>query len=247
MMKTWLKISVLLNLLLLACLAFLTSRSRTITVASEPITRSSTTPETASAPTLLVQPKPFRWNQLESTNYLTYIQNLRGIGCPEQTIRDIITADVGSLYELRAQQVRQMQLSSPAALERELQKLAAEKASVIARLLGTDTTQLTVESYNTPSTNAESHGTDAPVSMPLVWQDVDFSRLKLNGEQTEAIANLRQVFMNKIGGADQDTSSPGYRERWQKAQPETDDALAGLVGRNEFLLMQVLASGSRKQ
>lgn len=39
----------------------------------------------------------FRWSQLESEDYRTYIERLRAIGCPEQTIRDIIIADVDKL------------------------------------------------------------------------------------------------------------------------------------------------------
>src|SRR5262245_45431219 len=37
---------------------------------------------------------PFHWSDLESTDYHQYIANLRAIGCPEQTIRDIIIADI---------------------------------------------------------------------------------------------------------------------------------------------------------
>jgi hypothetical protein len=40
----------------------------------------------------------FSWKEIESEDYPTYIVNLRGIGCPEQTIRDIIIADVNALY-----------------------------------------------------------------------------------------------------------------------------------------------------
>src|SRR5437899_635393 len=36
----------------------------------------------------------FHWGQLESEDYRTYIARLRSIGCPEQTIRDIIIADL---------------------------------------------------------------------------------------------------------------------------------------------------------
>ncbi len=36
----------------------------------------------------------FHWSQIESTNYFAYVTGLRSIGCPEQTIRDIISADV---------------------------------------------------------------------------------------------------------------------------------------------------------
>ena len=43
----------------------------------------------------------FSWSQVESGDYRTYIANLRTIGCPEPTIRDIISADVGNLYARR--------------------------------------------------------------------------------------------------------------------------------------------------
>ncbi|MDB6017838.1 MAG: Peptidoglycan-binding LysM [Pedosphaera sp.] len=40
----------------------------------------------------------FSWQEVESVDYPTYIANLRDIGCPEQTVRDIIVADVDQLY-----------------------------------------------------------------------------------------------------------------------------------------------------
>jgi hypothetical protein len=44
---------------------------------------------------------PFRWSDIESTNYLEYITRLRAIGCPEPVIRDLITADINQLYSSR--------------------------------------------------------------------------------------------------------------------------------------------------
>src|SRR5260221_13906858 len=40
----------------------------------------------------------FHWGQLESEDYRTYIERLRSIGCPEQTIHDILIADLDKLY-----------------------------------------------------------------------------------------------------------------------------------------------------
>src|SRR5687767_6195122 len=40
----------------------------------------------------------FHWGSVESDDYREYIANLRAIGCPEETIRDIIIADVNKLY-----------------------------------------------------------------------------------------------------------------------------------------------------
>src|SRR6478752_7194 len=40
----------------------------------------------------------FNWAQVESSDYRVYIANLRAIGCPEATIKDIIMTDVMKLY-----------------------------------------------------------------------------------------------------------------------------------------------------
>src|SRR5580765_8549975 len=41
---------------------------------------------------------PFHWSEVESTDYRVYKANLRGIGCPERIIRDIVVADVNDLF-----------------------------------------------------------------------------------------------------------------------------------------------------
>jgi hypothetical protein len=45
-----------------------------------------------------VSPPRFSWARLEAPDYPTYIQNLRSIGCPEETIRDIVSADLHKLF-----------------------------------------------------------------------------------------------------------------------------------------------------
>lgn len=57
-------------------------------------TRSATNSGTAGG-------KPFHWAMVESADYQTYVANLRAIGCPEQTVRDIILADVNQLFAPR--------------------------------------------------------------------------------------------------------------------------------------------------
>lgn len=52
---------------------------------------------------LVLQPRFLNWQDLESEDYPTYIRNLRSIGCPRETIRDIIVADVGAWFERRRQ------------------------------------------------------------------------------------------------------------------------------------------------
>jgi LysM repeat protein len=50
---------------------------------------------------VIVRKQFFSWQEVESDDYPTFIKNLRDIACPEQTIRDIIIADVNSLYARR--------------------------------------------------------------------------------------------------------------------------------------------------
>jgi hypothetical protein len=88
------------------------------------------------------------WSHVESPDYSTYITNLRSIGCPEQTIRDIIIADVNALYAKR----RATEIISPqqewwrSEPDPKVEKLAADKyialdkerRALLAKLLGTD-------------------------------------------------------------------------------------------------------------
>jgi len=70
---------------------------------SQPGDKVAPEPATAVAPAsaktnLVVRRQFFSWREVEAPDYPTYIDNLRSIGCPEQTIRDIIIADVNALY-----------------------------------------------------------------------------------------------------------------------------------------------------
>jgi hypothetical protein len=47
----------------------------------------------------------FDWRQVESEDYRTYVKNLRHIGCPEQTVRDIVAADVLQAFAARRAEV----------------------------------------------------------------------------------------------------------------------------------------------
>lgn len=52
------------------------------------------------------RPTPaFHWSQVESDDYRQYIANLRAVGCPEGTIRDMVSADLGAVYTTRARAI----------------------------------------------------------------------------------------------------------------------------------------------
>jgi hypothetical protein len=104
----------------------------------------SAAPNTAAAPA-----SPLSWRQVESEDYRQYIVNLRSISCPEQTIRDLIIADVNKLYAARENPLKakpKPTADNPAGetaeqkLERlrQLRALQLEKRSVVKELLGID-------------------------------------------------------------------------------------------------------------
>lgn len=68
-------------------------------------TASALSQETPDGDNVEVEVRPseqvFSWETLESEDYLTYMENLRRIGCPEETIADIIKSDVVKMFEQR--------------------------------------------------------------------------------------------------------------------------------------------------
>ena len=70
-----------------------------------PITDKKQVEETVPVAAEVAPMKSFDWRLVESEDYKKYIANLRSIGCPEETIRDIITADVNKLYESRRKEL----------------------------------------------------------------------------------------------------------------------------------------------
>src|SRR5437899_11283857 len=64
-------------------------------------------PLSNSPPTVIMLTNQFHWREIESADYRTYIANLRKIGCPEATIRDIILTDGLKLFAERRGQVFQ--------------------------------------------------------------------------------------------------------------------------------------------
>lgn len=140
-------VSLALNVLLLAGWGWSVARQR------ETARRATLAAALTNAPPIgrtnvLVRRQFFSWQEIESDDYPTYIANLRAIGCPEQTIRDIIIADVNALFaRRRATEIvtpeQQWWRSEPDTnvLQQALEKTRAleqERRDLLTRLLGPD-------------------------------------------------------------------------------------------------------------
>jgi hypothetical protein len=78
--------------------------------------------------------------------------------------------------------------------------------------------------------------------MPLVLQSIDLTTMNLSDDQKQVIADIRQSFLDQIGGTNQDPNDPAYLERWQQAQPEADSMLRGMLGTSFFQDYQLVAN-----
>lgn len=99
-------------------------------------TRKEPAPSTAPA---------FHWRQLDAADFPTFVKNLRAIGCPESTLRDIVAGELAEIYaEKRSQLIQPSGQSShqnlangdTTALQTELARLQTEQAEQITTLLG---------------------------------------------------------------------------------------------------------------
>jgi hypothetical protein len=147
-------VSVLVNLVLLATVIYLV-KLRTAALAPVPtkkITRFVTNQFHIPYRALVTNrtaPAKFHWRMIESEDYPAYIANLRAVGCPEKTVRDIIIADLEKLYGARRTAVYHSGADDfwVAGIRRELNQrrqetevrnLDREKGGLIRQLLGVE-------------------------------------------------------------------------------------------------------------
>ena len=70
------------------------------------VQRENTAPATPEATPASAPAPALSWQGVESADYHQYVANLRAIGCPEDVIRDLVTADVKQLFARRAKAIR---------------------------------------------------------------------------------------------------------------------------------------------
>ncbi len=238
--KPVLVLSLLLNLALVLVLAWglLNKPVRTEAVspavqASETASEAKPPSESSGAAMPAIAPTPsaqaFDWRLVESEDYKKYIANLRAIGCPEETIRDIIIADVNKLFESRKRTLRGAATNrfeywktgnvfagfmDPERIEQE-QALAREKRELLTELLG-------VAPEEKPNLLAAFN----PFESLL-----DFLP---DGKQT-AVLELYQKYQAKmLKGFSGGTPDADDLKQMQKTQRELESELAAMLTPQEF-------------
>ena len=237
--KPLLLLSLFLNIGLLGAVAFV-MKNRPV----PPAVSDGALPASANIPvrkvpanvgqrTITVRTNTLDWRTVESGDYKEYIANLRSIGCPEETIRDIIIADVNKLFEDRKKALRKpaeqfkfwetgnkgMQRMLGGAYDEEAikqkQTLAAEKRALIKELLG-------IEIEEKPNLIAALNPFEELLSfLPP-------------GKQTRLMEIMQQFQakqMKSLGNGQPDETD---MKLMQKAQKEMEAEIAGMLTPQEF-------------
>jgi len=225
------RVSLLLNVLLLACLVAVLAVGRKDFRGDPPPRQAEAhtsvgkDKEGSPAPTG-AEVQPFRWSRIESPDYAVYMANLRGIGCPEQTVHDIIRADVENLYATKRKELHLDEQPAAGPWSR------LQESQLLATLLGEETNRVgRGQKQITPLT---------PV-LPLAFRPVNLASLGLTEEQIAAVEEVRQDFVNEIGGLGRDPNDADYANRWQQAQPQSDMMLKGTIGASAYMRYQLEA------
>lgn len=178
----------------------------------------------------------FRWAQLETEDYKEYIARLRSIGCPEETIKDIVIAD---LEKLMAPRVRALTAPREApkfwkiqpkeflpvldSLEQLSKKddIEDEKREIIRDLLGVD---LVSQRYR--QTGESDH----------FEERLGFLSEEKRGQIREIAekANREEIYLREKSWLENDELTPEEKKRLRELQSNKEKAIAALLTPEEF-------------
>ncbi len=254
-MKTMSKISICLNLALLGGVIFLLASQRkeaavpALASSGKPLTPTAVSPAPPAPPAM--EPAPFRWSQLDSTDdYRVYVVNLRAIGCPEQTIADIVRGNTSRAFAWKRNQLRlDGSGSGPWSRSEEMQLVAAllgERPPGAGAPALAQSTQnpiggnIAAEAFVLKQSVADgaplNAGGDNEVALasvpspdtspatpshPLFLENVNWSAMGFDAGQQAAIAQVREQFLSQNNSQDQNPANPANPNPSDSANPNS--------------------------
>jgi len=192
------------------------------------------------------------WTRLEADDYRTYVTNLREAGCPEQTIRDIIKADIIRGYDEK----RRVAESASDSITR-MEQIERDESALMTALLGpagpedyrdaqelahVQKAMVSQQSLAQIDTRAgESVSEQEPAAMPLAFVDPVPAHV-LDDNQLGSLDSLKRKFIEDIGGTKQNPDDPNYRDAWDKAVPDAVERFRSWYGNEALNQFQIQAA-----
>ena len=176
-------------------------------------------------------PAKFTWDSIASRDLRRYAANLRQVGCPEQTVKEILSAEVNRIYGLqeRALKVRaddiapweKQALYDRRGGETKLRQLLEEKRSLLRELTGVDV------------------GIDMPSR--LAGRDLgkfEGAFTSLPEDRRDAVRAIQENYWAQSDDIKQRTMGylePEDRDEFQRIKTERKEALAKILSPEELL------------
>lgn len=209
---------------------------------------------------------PFHWSQMDAPDFPTYAKNLRDIGCPEATIRDILAGELDEVYR---QKEAQSGPSSGRINASERARQQTEREQILAQLMQTATpTGATaaapaimqtassggggiMQSANEKAARqtsvipaafafgAPSGATAMQGGQPVLTAAAEQSYLPAN--TAASLKQMQNDFASELGNATQDPASEEYRAAWNLATQKSDERFSSLFGGDVFVRTQLEA------
>jgi hypothetical protein len=201
---------------------------------------------------VVLRRQAFSWHEIEAADYRAYISNLRKIGCPEKTIRDIIVADVNEAFaERMAREIsvpeQKWWLPDPdldafEAGMNQMRALETEKNQLLADLLGPDW------NVSRSASPANAIRFDGPVLSKLSAEQktrveqieaaarrsqteiAERGRQNPRGADPAELANLRQETRRQLAGVLTPEQLEEYLLRYSDTAEQMRDELRGFSG-----------------
>lgn len=224
-----------------------------------PVKTVNTTAKPAHATNPATIAPKFHWRQLDAPDFVGFVANLRAIGCPEATIRDIVD---GELREIDAVQAADGSAStlpasaSAAHFERTIAAREQHRMQLLASILSANST---ASSPTAPaqgpdlSKNAAVAMSKAQVvqQIPAVFQVGNDPALPAPGspdgsqelstvitdssidpETAGQLTRMRQDFAESVSqtSSNVDPNSREYIREWWRAKRESDDRFSSMFG-----------------
>ena len=220
-MRSILLVSLVLNVALAIALAMWLASApnyapRVVRAPDPALINSNSLPLRIIKTNLLIRPRTFTWQEVESPDYAVYVENLRELGMPATTIRDIIVADIDQLFTKRkrdeeARQDLEWWRSTPSyemqsnALAR-VQIIEAERNALLTKLLGENWDKGRTEQQRTPVVLAGPVLGSLPDDVKASVQDVaSRSRDRVNAYLAEKESKGEQVSVAELAKIREET------------------------------------------
>lgn len=273
-MNACLKGSLFLNLLLAVVVAFQSYRalyrsnsasfSRPESLASKPVP--------VSSPKDTTGPASFHWTQLDAPDFPSFIQNLRSVGCPEATIRDIVQGELREIYS-EPNQAPTGKDTNP------MVELAAGSTNSMSHSFD-DVVQLTATLLNAAQATAEASVVEAPfatqrpntstqisgqtqplaaaptipaaflvgnhpqAASPTTELSLTTTDPNLNSATASIIQNMRTQFADTLSNSSP-VDAKTYNRDWLVAQRQSDEFFASMFGGDAMIAAQAAAAQKR--